>query len=75
VRASYADRMPFKDTPGLRRVAAMAIEHRDLVEVRVLPVPFVCIVEGTELRAGQTLTLTRRCAVDLAERGIVELLG
>jgi len=31
--------MPFKDTPGLRRVAAMAIENRDLVEVRVLELP------------------------------------
>ena len=29
--------MPFKDTPGLRRVAAMAIENRELVDVRVLP--------------------------------------
>ena len=55
VRASYAGRVPFKDTPGLRRVAAMAIEKRDLVEVRVLPSSFIYIVEGMELRAGQTL--------------------
>jgi hypothetical protein len=75
VPARYAALMPFKDTPGLRRIAEIAIQNRDLVEVRVLPVPFVCIVEETELRAGQTLTLTRRRAVDLAERGIVELLG
>jgi hypothetical protein len=66
--------MPFKDTPGLRRVAAMAIENRDIVEVRVLPLPFVCIVEGTELREGQTLKLTRRRALELADRGVVELL-
>ncbi len=66
--------MPFKDTPGLRRVASMAIENRDLVEVRVLPVPFVCIVEGTELREGETHTLTRRRALGLADRGIVEVL-
>jgi hypothetical protein len=66
--------MPFKDTPGLRRVAAMAIEHRDVVEVRVLPLPYVCIVEGTELRAGETLSMTRRRALDLAARGVVRLL-
>jgi hypothetical protein len=66
--------MPFKDTPGLRRVAAMAIEQRDRVDVRVLPTPFVCIVEGAELREGQILRLTRRHALDLAARGLVELL-
>lgn len=66
--------MPFKDTPGLRRVAAMAIENRECVDVRVLPVPCVCIVEGTELEAGQVLRLTRRRAADLAARGVVELL-
>jgi hypothetical protein len=66
--------MPFKDTPGLRRVAAMAIENRELVDVRVLPMPFACIVEGTELREGQIVRLTRRRALDLAERGVVELL-
>jgi hypothetical protein len=66
--------MPFKDTPGLRRVAAMAIENRDLVEVRVLPTPSLYIVEGTELREGQTLTMTRRRALDLAEHGVVQLL-
>jgi hypothetical protein len=67
--------MPFKDTPGLRRVAAMAIENRDLVDVRVLPMPFACIVEGTELREGQIVRMTRRRGLELAERGIVELLG
>jgi hypothetical protein len=66
--------MPFKDTPGLRRVAAMAIENREQVDVRVLPMPFACIVEGTELRAGQIVRLTRRRALDLAARGVVELL-
>ena len=66
--------MPFKDTPGLRRVAAMAIENRELVDVRVLPMPFACIVEGTELREGQIVRLTRRRALELAERGVVELL-
>jgi hypothetical protein len=67
--------MPFKDTPGLRRVAAIAIENRDLVDVRVLPMPFACIVEGTELREGQIVRMTRRRGLELAERGIVELLG
>jgi hypothetical protein len=67
--------MPFKDTPGLRRVAAMAIENRDQVDVRVLPMPFACIVEGIELRAGEIVRMTRRRALELAERGIVELLG
>jgi hypothetical protein len=67
--------MPFKDTPGLRRVAAMAIENRERVDVRVLPMPFACIVEGTELRAGEVVRMTRRRALELAERGIVELLG
>jgi hypothetical protein len=67
--------MPFKDTPGLRRVAAMAIEHREMVDVRVLSMPFACVVEGTELRAGQIVRLTRRRALDLAERGVVELLA
>jgi hypothetical protein len=66
--------MPFKDTPGLRRVAAMAIENRERVDVRVLPMPFACIVEGTELREGQIVRLTRRRALDLAEHGVVELL-
>jgi hypothetical protein len=66
--------MPFKDTPGLRRVAAMAIENRELVDVRVLPMPFAYILEGTALRAGEILRLTRRRALDLAERGLVELL-
>ena len=66
--------MPFKDTPGLRRVAAMAIENRDLVEVRVLELPYACIVEGVELRAGQTLSMTRRRALDLAASGVVQLL-
>jgi hypothetical protein len=66
--------MPFKDTPGLRRVAAMAIEQRDVVQVRVLPLPYVCIVGGTELRAGETLSMTRRHALDLAARGVVRLL-
>jgi hypothetical protein len=67
--------MPFKDTPGLRRVAAMAIENREMVDVRVLPMPCACVVEGTELREGQILRLTRRRALDLAERGVVELLA
>lgn len=66
--------MPFKETPGLRRVAAMAIEHREVVEVRVLPLPYVCIVEGTELRAGETLSMTRLRALGLAARGVVRLL-
>jgi hypothetical protein len=66
--------MPFKDTPGLRRIAAMAIENRDVVQVRVLPAPDRWIVEGTELRAGETLSMTRRRALDLAARGVVQLL-
>lgn len=67
--------MPFKDTPGLRRIAAMAIENRDLVDVRVLPMPFACIVDGSELREGQIVRMTRRRALELVERGVVELLG
>jgi hypothetical protein len=67
--------MPFKDTPGLRRVAAIAIENRRWVDVRVLPMPFACIAEGIELREGEIVRLTRRHALDLAERGVVELLG
>ena len=66
--------MPFKDTPGLRRIAAMAIENRDVVQVRVLPLPYTCIWEGTELRTGETLGMTRRWALDLAARGVVQLL-
>ncbi len=67
--------MPFKDTPGLRRIAAMAIEMRDMVEVRVLALDSVYIVDGTELREGRTLLLSRRHADDLVERGIVEIIG
>jgi hypothetical protein len=52
----------------------MAIENRELVDVRVLPLAFACSVEGTELREGQIVRLTRRRALDLAEHGVVELL-
>jgi hypothetical protein len=67
--------MPFKDTPGLRRIAAMAIENRDVVEVRVLPLDAMYIVEGLELREGQTLSFTRVRAMHLVELGVVELVG
>jgi hypothetical protein len=39
--------MPFKDTPGLRRIAAAAIEARDVVLVRlVLPDWTFCDPDG-----------------------------
>jgi hypothetical protein len=72
--ARYPDSVPFKDTPGLRRIAAMAIENRDVVEVRVLPLDVLYIVEGVEVREGQTLRLTRVRAMHLVECGVVELL-
>jgi hypothetical protein len=37
--------MPFKDTPGLRRIAAMALEERDLVRVQVRPLASLVLLE------------------------------
>jgi hypothetical protein len=66
--------VPFKDTPGLRRIAASAIEARDMVWVRVLPRdPFV-ISNGTLLHAGEILGMPRRQALGLVSSGVAELL-
>jgi hypothetical protein len=66
--------MPFKDSPGLRRIAAAAIDARDMVEVRVLERDAVFILENRPLYPGEVLTLQRRRAVLMAESGWVELL-
>jgi hypothetical protein len=66
--------MPFKDTPGLRRIAAMALEERDLVRVQVRPLASLVLLEHAEIREGQVLTMSRRRAHNLAEHGIVDLL-
>jgi hypothetical protein len=66
--------MPFKDTPGLRRIAAAAIEARDMVEVRVLDRDALLIYEGTPMRPGDVVLLQRRRALLMAEQGWVEPL-
>jgi hypothetical protein len=66
--------MPFKDTPGLRRIAMQAIEERAVVWVRVLPHDPVFVYDGTVLREGETLQLSRRRADDLVSQRIVALV-
>jgi hypothetical protein len=67
--------MPFKDTPGLRKIAAAAIEARDVVRVRVIAPDWTYLDErGVIRRQGETMLLQRRRASSLAERGYVELL-
>ena len=66
--------MPFKDTPGLRRIAAMALEERDLVRVQVRPLASLVLLEQVEIREGQVLTMSRRRADSLASHGIVDVL-
>ncbi len=67
--------MPFKDTPGLRRIAAMAIEARDVVRVRLVQSGWTFRdQDGVLHREGETMLLQRRVAHDFAERGFVELL-
>jgi hypothetical protein len=66
--------MPFKDTPGLRRIAAAAIEARDVVPARLLPGHQFCDMDGRVFRPGDTMTLPRRQATELAANGVVELV-
>jgi hypothetical protein len=67
--------MPFKDTPGLRRIAAAAIEARDVVCVRlVLPDWTFCDPDGVVHCEGETMLLQRRLADAFVERGYVELV-
>jgi hypothetical protein len=66
--------MPFKDTPGLRRIAAAAIEARDMVEVRVLERDALLVYEDTPLRPGDVVLLQRRRATYMADDGWVELI-
>lgn len=67
--------MPFKDSPGLRRIAAVAIEARDVVRVRlVLPDWTFCDPDGVVHCEGEILLVQRRLAEALVERGYVELV-
>jgi hypothetical protein len=73
-RESYNPRMPFKDTPGLRRIAMQAIEERPVVWVRVLPHGPLFLYEGTVLREGEMLQLSQRRADDLVSQRIAALV-
>jgi hypothetical protein len=66
--------MPFKDTPGLRRIAAAAIEARDVVSVRLLHGHTFRDVDGVVYREGQVMRMPRRNALELAASGEVEPL-
>jgi hypothetical protein len=67
--------MPFKDSPGLRRIAAAAIEARDVVRVRIVAPEWTFLDDGGVIhREGDTLLLQRSRASAFAERGYVELL-
>jgi hypothetical protein len=66
--------MPFKDTPGLRRMAAAAIEERDIVRARLCPDHQFCDMDGRLFRPGETMMLSRRRATELAAHGVVELV-
>jgi hypothetical protein len=66
--------MPFKDTPGLRRNAAAAIEARDVVSVRLVSEWTFLDADGVLYRKGQTVLLQRSWARDLEARGHVEVL-
>ena len=66
--------MPFKDTPGLRRIAAQALEARDTVRVRVVHHAAALVLDGSPTREGDTLEVPRRRVHDLVERGFVQLV-
>jgi hypothetical protein len=70
----YHRRMPFKDTPGLRRNAMAAIEARDVVSVRLVSDWTFLDTDGVLYRKGQILLLRRSWARDLEARGHVEVL-
>ena len=65
--------MSFKDTPGLRRIAAAAIEARDVVQARLLPGHSFRDMDGVVYREGQVMSIPRRHANELAASGIVVL--
>ena len=68
--------MPFKDTPGLRRIAAAAIDARDVVQVRVLASDWIYQdPDGEVHREGDTFFLHRRRVADFVERGYVDLVA
>ncbi len=66
--------MPFKDTPGLRRMAKAAIEARDIVRARLLPGHSFLDMDGVVYRQGQVMRIPRRHAKELASSGLVEML-
>jgi hypothetical protein len=66
--------LPFKDTPGLRRIAAAAIEARDVVSVRLLRGSSFRDADGVVYREGQTMEMPRRHALELEASGAVVLI-
>ena len=69
----YIHGMPFKDTPGLRRIAADAIEARDVVQARLLPGYSFQDMNGEVYREGQVMSIPRRHTNELAASGVVTL--
>lgn len=51
-----------------------AIEARDVVQVRLLDGRWFRDMDGVLYREGQTMTLPRRAADDLASGGVVEIV-
>jgi hypothetical protein len=66
--------MPFKDTPGLRRLVAQALAAEDEVTVRVLPGCHFHVVGVRDYGPGETFRLPRLRARTLVDAAVVELL-
>lgn len=66
--------MPFKDTPGLRRLVAQALAAQDEVRVRVLPGRHFHVVGIRDYGPGEIFRLPRLRARTLIEANVVELM-
>jgi hypothetical protein len=67
--------MPFKDTPGLRRLVASALAERDVVDVRIRDgEPIGVVLDERTYGPGETVRVSRRRAESLLERGLIEPL-
>jgi hypothetical protein len=67
--------MPFKDTPGLRRIVAATLEARDTVRVRIVSPDLVWHHhDGEYYREGDVFELPRSRAAEVIPTGRVELV-
>ena len=67
--------MPFKDTPGLRRLVAQALAEEDRVTVRVLPARHFHVVGVRDYGPGETFELPRVRARKLIEADLKAIDG